>query len=195
MVIYDDMGGLNAARLFWELERIGHPEVSVLDGGLVAWILKGGKVDNKSVIHPPTNYRLGGGGRANEARLHEVRKASEKGAGQLLDVRNAEEYAGDPKEPRTGHVPRARHWPWDQAVDFAGGFVRRDRQTLLQSFKEAGVGGRKAPIIVYCRSGRRAAQTYLTLRDLGYENVKIYAEFINEYSAASTAPLKQGDEP
>jgi thiosulfate/3-mercaptopyruvate sulfurtransferase len=33
VVIYDDMGGLLAARLFWELERIGHPEVSVLDGG------------------------------------------------------------------------------------------------------------------------------------------------------------------
>ena len=24
VVIYDDIGGLNAARLFWELERVGH---------------------------------------------------------------------------------------------------------------------------------------------------------------------------
>ena len=31
IVIYDDMGGLNAGRLFWALERIGHPQVSVLD--------------------------------------------------------------------------------------------------------------------------------------------------------------------
>lgn len=38
VVIYNDVGGPNAARLFWELERIGHPEVSVLDGGLVKWI-------------------------------------------------------------------------------------------------------------------------------------------------------------
>ena len=48
VVIYDDMGGLNAARLFWELERLGHREVSVLDGGLVRWILDGRKVVNNA---------------------------------------------------------------------------------------------------------------------------------------------------
>ena len=41
VVIYDDMGGLEAGRLFWELERTDHARVSVLDGGLVKWVLEG----------------------------------------------------------------------------------------------------------------------------------------------------------
>lgn len=44
VVVYDDVGGLNAGRLFWELARIGHPGVSVLNGGLVEWILEGRSV-------------------------------------------------------------------------------------------------------------------------------------------------------
>ncbi|MEW8013717.1 MAG: rhodanese-like domain-containing protein [Candidatus Sedimenticola endophacoides] len=44
IVIYDDMGGLEAGRLFWELERIGHENLALLDGGLVKWILDGKRV-------------------------------------------------------------------------------------------------------------------------------------------------------
>ena len=44
IVIYDDMGGLHASRFFWELEKLGHKNISLLDGGLVKWILAGNKV-------------------------------------------------------------------------------------------------------------------------------------------------------
>ena len=33
IVIYDDLGGLNASRLYWELERLGHQRLALLDGG------------------------------------------------------------------------------------------------------------------------------------------------------------------
>src|SRR4029077_20640809 len=41
VVVYDDVGGGIAARLWWMLDDLGHPAVSVLDGGLPAWIAKG----------------------------------------------------------------------------------------------------------------------------------------------------------
>lgn len=56
VVIYDDMGGLNAGRLFLELERIRHPEVSVLDGGLVKWVLNSKRVDNIPHLRKPVSY-------------------------------------------------------------------------------------------------------------------------------------------
>lgn len=37
VVIYDERGGLNAARLFWLLNTYGHRKVSLLNGGLQAW--------------------------------------------------------------------------------------------------------------------------------------------------------------
>mgnify|MGYP001565174387 FL=1 len=194
VVIYDDMGGLNAARLFWELERIGHREASVLDGGLVQWILDGRKVVNTPVKRAPTTYQAAAGGRANEAALADVRETVDKRAALLLDVRTEEEYVGEPKKPRTGHIPGARFWPWDLAVDFDRGFVRRDDAALKKSLGQVGADP-NVPVIAYCRSGHRAAHAYLTLRNLGYENVKVYANSMNEYAATRDAPLKQGRVP
>jgi thiosulfate/3-mercaptopyruvate sulfurtransferase len=193
VVIYDDMGGLNAARLFWELERIGHAEVSVLDGGLVRWILDGRKVANNAPKRTPVAYPLPARGRASEATLADVRAASRNGT-LLLDVRSEEEYAGEAKKPRTGHVPGARLWPWDMAVDFERGFVQRDAAQLKKSLAQTGADP-NVPAIAYCRSGHRAARAYLTLRSLGYDNVKVYANSMNEYAAMRDAPLTQGKQP
>lgn len=195
VVIYDDMGGLNAARLFWELERLGHPRASVLDGGLVSWILEGRKVVNNAPRPVPAAYVLNGAGRANEASLDDVKTAMQTKSTRLLDVRSDDEYLGDPKKPRTGHIPGARWWPWERGVDFTRGFTRRDEATLKQTLRSVGAVDPQAPIIAYCRSGHRAAQSYLTLRSLGYENVKVYANSMNEYGLKPTEPLTQGAKP
>ncbi len=194
VVAYDDMGGLNAARLFWELERIGHREVSVLDGGLVQWILDGRKVVNAPVKRASVTYEIKNALRDNEASLQQVRQAADSRAALLLDVRSDEEYVGDAKQPRTGHIPGARLWPWELTVDFDRGFVRRDDAALKKSLGQVGADP-NAPVIAYCRSGHRAARAYLALRGLGYENVKLYANSMNEYAAARAAPLKQGKTP
>lgn len=195
VVLYDDLGALDAARLFWELERIGHPQVSVLDGGLVRWVLNGRKVVNGPVTRAPVNYRAEGTRRANEAGLADVRRASQTGDALMLDVRSEEEYVGSPREPRSGHVPGAAWWPWEQAVDFENGFVRRHPKALRASLARAGAADATKPVIAYCRSGHRAAQTYLALRGLGYENVRLYANSMLEYAAEAGAPLNQGKRP
>ena len=37
VVAYDDAGGTVAARLWWMLDDLGHPDAAVLDGGIPAW--------------------------------------------------------------------------------------------------------------------------------------------------------------
>ena len=37
VVVYDDMGGMIAVRLWWMLRMLGHRSVAVLDGGWPAW--------------------------------------------------------------------------------------------------------------------------------------------------------------
>jgi thiosulfate/3-mercaptopyruvate sulfurtransferase len=51
------------------------------------------------------------------------------------------------------------------------------------------------PVIAYCRSGHRAAQTYMTLRSLGYEQVSLYAPSMNEYGQYRKKSLKLGTNP
>src|SRR3990172_5351697 len=37
VVIYDEIGGMSATRLFWVLDFLGHSQVSVLQGGYKVW--------------------------------------------------------------------------------------------------------------------------------------------------------------
>jgi phage shock protein E len=83
----------------------------------------------------------------------------------LLDVRNAEEYAA-------GHVPGARNLPQDQ---LAG------RLAELHVAREAG-----QQIVVYCRSGRRAALALQTLRGAGFAKI---AHLEGDYLAWEAAGL------
>ena len=192
VVIYDDMAGLNAGRLFWELERIGHPNVSVLRGGLVKWVLAGHKVDNAEVRKRPVKYEINGDGRANEAGLKDIVAISRDKSASLLDVRTPEEYLGHPKAKRSGHIPGARLWPWQETVDFEEGFVAKPEPLLMASLVSAGVEDKSAPVYLYCRSGHRAAQSYLTLRGLGYDNVKLYDGSMAEYARRTDLPLVKG---
>ncbi|MCP3665146.1 MAG: sulfurtransferase [Gammaproteobacteria bacterium] len=194
VVIYDDIGGLQAGRLFWELERIGHKEVSVLNGGLVKWILDGRPVENRPVERLQTQYLGSGSGRANEAVISDVKQAMEGSEVLLLDVRTEEEYRGSKRNVRSGHVPGALLWPWQQAVAFKAGFVATDSAKLESSLKLVGVE-KSGAVIAYCRTGHRASQAYLTLRSLGYEQVKMYDGSMSEWSLHKELPMKKGRQP
>ena len=189
IVIYDDMGGLDAGRLFWELERIGHPKVSVLRGGLVKWVLAAHRVDNIPVKSFATQYKPGETGRNNEASLDNILN---RDSSTLLDVRSIEEYAGHPRYPRSGHIPDAKWWPWESNVDFEHGFVPRSNEVLQGELTKLGVKDKNKPVILYCRSGHRASQSYLTLRSLGYTDVKLYDGSMAEYANKRELPLQKG---
>lgn len=193
-VIYDDMGGLNAARLFWQLEGIGHNKVSVMSGGLVKWILEGRKVVNRPVRLKPTTYGPGGSGRKNLASMEDVDGAINNGV-TLIDTRSDEEYIGDLKKRKGGHVPGAKWWEWSRSIDIARGFIHRPNNKLQSELASIGAGEKTKPVIAYCRSGHRAAQTYLTLRSLGYEDVKLYAHSMKEYGIYRAKKLKRGMQP
>ena len=194
VIIYDDVGGLNAGRLYWELEGLGHQRVALLDGGLVKWILEGRKVINKAIQPNPTVYSPGKKQpRTNLATLSEITRLPSDAI--LLDVRTREEYVGDPRQPRTGHIPGAKWWPWDGSVDFNDGFRLKPIAELQRQLQNLGITNPASPIYLYCRTGHRASQSYYVLRQLGFSKVKIYDASISEYSRHPDLPLKTGMQP
>jgi len=195
VVIYDDMGGLNAGRLFLEMERIQHPDVSVLDGGSVKWVLDGKRVDNIPLLRKPVTYRPGKLQQDNLATLEQVKQASAKTAALLLDVRSRDEYTGNPKDARSGHIPGAQWWPWEQSISMESGFTFHDADKLDASLGKFALTDRHAPVILYCQSGHRASQSYLTLRQLGFNNVRVHTGSMLEYLSDKAAPLSRGLAP
>lgn len=196
VVIYDDMGGLHASRLFWELEKIGHKNISIVNGGLVKWILAGKKVtaniSNIKAVQYNANKQAN---RNNIISAEEILKSKFNNKNILLDVRSKDEYVGHPRNPRGGHIPNAKWWEWSQAVNFEDAFKIQNSDTLKKQLLQVGINNTSTPITLYCQSGHRASQSYFTLRQLGYKNVKIYDGSMSEYSKIKSSPLTKGLKP
>ena len=196
IVIYDDMGGLHAGRLFWELEKIGHEKISIVDGGLVKWILSGKKVTAKIKNVKPVTYNQGKtSGINNTVSIDSLLKEKFNHKNILLDVRSKEEYIGHPRYPRTGHIPSAKWLEWSESVDFENAFKIKSDAALMQQLQKIGISKKETPVTLYCQSAHRASQSYFTLRKLGFKNVKIYDGSMAEYSKIKSAPLTKGMTP
>ena len=123
VVVYEhDQTGMRAARAFWYLEYIGHPQVHVLDGGYAAWQAAGLETTREMVRPRP------GRGLAIEAREDIYIGADELGSllGEadlvLVDTRSSEEHTGQNKRggPRGGTIPGAVHLEWTRLLDGRG---------------------------------------------------------------------------
>ncbi len=191
VVIYDDMGGLNAGRLFWQLEQIGHPRVSVLNGGLVAWIQEGRQISGKPVKPVAMKYEPSNTFRENSIAYPAVREQIKTDQSVFLDVRTREEYQGSVKIKRSGHIPGAIWWPWENSISLDKGFKHRSVDELQAELSRVGVTPKK-PLVLYCRTGHRASQTYLTLRALGFTRLQIYDGSMAEYTQHRDAPMMKG---
>lgn len=197
VVIYDDIGGLHAARFFWELKRLNHKRVSIVNGGLVKWILDGKPVTatpfqprgkTKYPLPKLTNDKL-------LATIKDVLPDSRDKKTLLIDVRTPEEYMGSIKQRRSGHIPGAVLWSWDNAISFDNQFKFKPRNTLKQELASIGLKNTSQPVILYCHSGHRAAQAFLTLRSQGFNNVKVFDGSMKQYSITPNAPLTKGKQP
>src|SRR2546428_10282030 len=109
VVLYDDEGGLHAAWLFLVLDVLGHPRVSVLDGGSQRW-RAGGGAWTTDVPRAPASSRVPVP-RVSADRLAGaawVRERLGRRDVALVDARTPEEFDGrDVRSRRGGHIPSA----------------------------------------------------------------------------------------
>jgi len=158
VVVYDDLGGMAAARAWWLLRHHGHRHVRVLDGGLDAWRRAGRPLQTGSPDIVAGDFD---GAPGAMPVLDAEAAAALPASGILLDVRAAERFRGEqePVDPVAGHIPGALNRPAGESLAEDGTF----RADLTQRFADlpAGVVG------VYCGSGVTAAHTVLALEVAG----------------------------
>lgn len=191
VVVYDDSGGLAAARAWWLLGHAGVADVAVLDGAFAAWRAAGLPVaTGDEPAPPPGNVRLGYGHRpvvdADEA-------AALPATGTLLDARAPARYRGEeePVDPRAGHVPGAVNAPATDHLDPAGRFRPADQ--LAAYYAALGVD-RERPTAVYCGSGVTAAHSVLALAEAGIEAALLPGSW-SAWSADPARPVATGPLP
>jgi len=173
VVLYDDEGGLHAAWLFLVLDVLGHPRVSVLDGGSQRWRAGGGAWTAEVPRAPASSNmpaprfdadRVAGAGWVRE-RLGRRDVA-------LVDARTPDEFDGrDVRARRGGHIPGAVNVDWRRHLRSDGTF--KSVAELREMYAAEGITPDKT-VVTYCQTHHRAAHTYFVLRLLGYPRVVAY---------------------
>ena len=171
VVAYDQGMNGGAARLWWLLRHFGHDDVSVLSGGIDAWLgpLRVGEEEVEPSRFVP-RPRRGDTIDADELarRLGDPRLA-------LVDARAPERYRGEvePIDPVAGHIPGARNVPFTEASALP--------QDVMQTEE----------VVVYCGSGITACVDVLALVRAGREDAKLYPGSWSDWSSRGL-PVERG---
>jgi rhodanese-related sulfurtransferase len=106
----------------------------------------------------------------NAARAR-IREITPEEARRLLDAPGHEGFhfvdVREPDEFAAGHVPGAHSFP--------RGFLEV-RADLEHAKRDAWLGDRSRPLVLYCGGGNRSALAALTLQEMGFTNVVSLAE-------------------
>ncbi|MGH3937890.1 MAG: sulfurtransferase [Pseudonocardiaceae bacterium] len=200
VVAYDAADGAVAARLWWLLRWVGHPEVAVLDGGFAAWHEAGFPVTTARAVTPAAAGSPAGTITVRPGAmpvLDAARAASLARDGVLLDARAAPRYRGEtePIDPRAGHVPGARNAPFGELTDGRGGWLKP--AGLLELARRWGVDG--AEVGAYCGSGINACALVLGLEIAGVTSVRrpaaLYAGSWSQWCTDPVRPVATGPDP
>lgn len=185
VVAYDNAGGRYAAYFLWVLAYTDYGQGRLLNGGLDTWRIEGRPVTRAvptvapvTLAERPTNESvLLYSGEDLLPRLNQPGLA-------IVDARSAlegrETWGG---RLRLGRIPGARPIPWERNLGQKGTEVLRDPIELPIVYGNQGLKPDQE-IVVYALTGVEAAQTFWTMRVLGYTNVKLYDGSWAEWGAA-----------
>ena len=194
VVVYDDRGNCDAARLWWLLTVYGHPQVALLDGGYRHWQNSGQPVDLSPVSTSPSGYHFPGALDSSlVATLGDVQRSVADQRAVLLDTRSLEEHTGAEMKPeafRAGAIPGSVLYDWGNALDMGRDQCIKEASILRAQLAALGID-QEDTVITYCHSGVRSAHTTFVLTQvLGMKHVRNYDGSWTEWSYHRELPVE-----
>jgi thiosulfate/3-mercaptopyruvate sulfurtransferase len=191
LVAYDSDGGSFAARLWWLTQWLGHERVSVLDGGLPAWLSAGQKLTTEIPTPISEKLRL----RTPLVAWVDVNTVTDDVAQDrrvVIDARAPVRFSGaqEPLDPVAGHIPGALNRFWQSNLRPDGHFHSADQ--LRAEFLSL-LNGRPADAVTHqCGSGVTACHNLLAMAHAGLSGSLLYAGSWSEWCSDPTRPIATG---
>ncbi len=191
IVAYDDEGGGKACRLLWTLAACGHQNLSLLNGGFLAWVKDKHPVSSDIPSIIPTKTHLEYQNENVIADRDYILSQLGNTDIKLLDTRTTEEFNGIKRlAKKAGHIPGATNLDWMVTMDQQNNLRFRPENELRKMLAERDITPDKE-IIVYCQSHHRSAHTWIMLKSLGYEKVRGYHGSWSDWGNHPDTPVEQ----
>lgn len=191
VAVYDDAGGMFAARLWWMLRWIGHQgHVAVLDGGIQAWTTAGFRLSQQPQSYLAQSYPLVKTGPV--VRADDVLNFLGASSAYLLDARSPDRFRGENEtlDPVGGHIPGAHNRFFRDNLTDDGHFKSPD---LLRAEFAAQLGNADPAAVIHsCGSGVTACHNLLAMEVAGLTGSQLYAGSWSEWSSDPSRPIEQG---
>ncbi|WP_221029405.1 sulfurtransferase [Actomonas aquatica] len=184
VVGYDQVGGQYAARLWWMLRWIGHPQAAVLDGGWNRWTAEGRATSTDDRAATPGRVAA-----AVDDALWVDADMVAGGGGLVVDARAPERYRGEvePIDPVAGHIPGAvnRFFKTNLRDDL----TFRDPAELRAEWLALLDGREPSEVIHQCGSGISACANLLAMEVAGLTGSRLYVGSWSEWVADPLRPV------
>ncbi len=196
LLIFDDKGLCDAARLWWVLQYYNFTNVKLLNGGLAT--IKSAEIPliTATSTFPITEFSFSTEvNTAYYASRRQLKKAIQNNA-IIIDTRTTDEYLGKVLKKGAfvkGKIPTSQLLDWANAINYSGDQKIKTAVELEGIY--AKIGAKKSDTIyVYCHSAVRSAHTTFVLTQLlGYKHVLNYDGSWIEWSYFKNLPLKKGN--
>ena len=197
VVVYDDMGGFFAARLWWMLHWLGHEAVAVLDGGLGRWTAEGRPI--RAGLESRARREFDADERTElVVDADEVLTNLEDDAFVLVDARDEARYRGegDPgMDPVAGHIPGAVSAHLGKNLNADGAFRAPDdlRAYYVDLLGDPDTGIVPDDVVFYCGSGVTAAHDLLAMEVAGLGEHRLYPGSWSDWILDPERPIATGE--
>jgi thiosulfate/3-mercaptopyruvate sulfurtransferase len=189
IVLYGAAKAGSVPRAWWVIRASGAHDVRILNGGWERWLKEGRPVSSELPVFARGNFVA----RTDQPRVagkDYVLEVLGDPSVLLINALNAAQHKGDYfRYGRPGRIPGSVNVPSGDLQSEDGGY--RQLAELEQLFAAAGAEEAKR-IITYCGGGIAASNTCFVLEMLGYDNVAMYDQSLNEWGNDPSLPMQVG---
>jgi len=195
VIFYEDKFTLKSPRGLSILKYLGYDEdkIKVLDSGFLNWKESGYKI-SKTTTH---NIKKKFISRIDESFFvdyNEMLACIDNPKIIKLDVRDKDEWLGISSSPfgidfapKKGRLPNAIWIEWYKFIT-SNMLSVESLDKIQKELKQKNIK-KNNDIILYCFKGARLSNTYIALRKLGYNHIRVYFAGWNEWCRKENAPI------
>lgn len=188
VIVYDERGGIYAARLWFILKYFGHDNVALMNGGWIKWTAEK-RPANAGVPAPPPLPFTARPHPEMIATAADVVAAINKPGVSIVDARTVGEIEGRDLRgiKRAGFIESSIPVYWEDLLD-AQAKTFKPADQIRRIYEDRGIVPSQQ-VIAYCQVGMRASVDLFALHLIGYTNLRNYYGAWEEWGNRDDTPI------